>query len=101
MISFSDGLAFEPRDVEPVNPNVFSGVIPYAWTKVKMVVQSDVILNTLINKIALKSSERVATRLIYRYSNKQDGFPMIVAFENEDDAIVFKIRGLDWYLNAD
>jgi len=101
MISFSDGLSYEPEDVMPVNPKVFEGVIPHSWTKVKTILKSNVMLNTLINKIAKKSSDRITTRLIYRYGAKQDGYPMIVAFENENDAIIFKIRGLDWYLNTE
>jgi len=99
MIIFSDGLGFEPEDVLPVNPKVFNGVIPHSWTKVKIILKSNVMFNTFINKIAKKSLGRISTCLIYRYDAKQDGYPMIVAFENENDAVIFKIRGLDWYLN--
>ena len=101
MIAFSDGLVFDPDEVLTTNSKIFEGVFPHQWTKIKISLKLDFDMTKLINSIAKKSSGRIGFRTSRCFNKHVEDLKMVLAFENEDDVLMFKIRGVDWYNNAD
>ncbi len=100
MITFSDGLTFAPNDVLNKNTKIFDGVLPHHWIKIKTILKQNQDITKLANKIAKKSSERIAVRISRHYNPNINGIEIILAFENDNDAFMFKMRGIEWYENT-
>lgn len=100
MNSFSDGLTFDPDQVLPMNPKIIEGVFPADWIKIRVAFPIPTELRHIIgalNEIAANCNGR----LMYLKNwclrhNSQTIY--ILCFEDENDAILLKIRGFDSYI---
>lgn len=99
MIEFSDGLQFDEEEVFPGHRNLHEGVIPHSWIKLQMQFSNSINQKSKLNKIIADScSKKVSIFYPYGYVMANSEQRCLLCFEDENDAIMFKIRGLDFYI---